>query len=65
MSDSLFETLCSWNDEEWEFYTCPQVEKPKVDEWQKAHDERFKNYTDEDWKQECENQRLSRIGWSL
>ena len=59
MFDSLFENLCSWNDDQWQLHTDnePITTKP-VDNWQQRHNERFKDYTSEDWKQEMEMQRL-------
>lgn len=32
--------------------------KERNDQWQQRHDERFGGYTEEDWKQEHEMQRL-------
>ena len=59
MFDSLFENLCSWNDDQWQLHTDNELmTATPVDNWQQRHNERFKDYTPEDWKQELEMQRL-------
>jgi hypothetical protein len=66
MFDSLFENLCTWNDEQWQLHTENElVTAPTVDDWQQRHDDRFASYTEDDWKYELESQRLEvlRMQW--
>lgn len=59
MFDSLFENLLTWNDEDWQLHTDNEpATAPLVDDWQQRHNDRFGNYTEDDWKYEHESQRL-------